>query len=198
MPVSSSQYYGVEIPVFDGNMPIMHPLGVERRERRGEAVGQTFIRPISLLIVPDPPEGLKLTDILDRTDEQLDIAAGLCGALAVGHKWGLYPINTPRGRAYRHYRPIQADEIIGFPANHILAARVDVIRGGVKIAPDSSEYLETERALDGYNQHGDPELTDLGAGQIIKGYNINRPHEAQPATGLWLVDIEPHIFWPAA
>lgn len=133
--------------------------------------------------------------ILERTDEELERVARLCGAEVVPHSWGL--LHDP-ARSYPDHRPRRtAAELV--PEDHIVVAEVDVIKGALSLGSEyairgfGSTIDAVEAGVREY--HAEEEgwmLTDMGYPQFVIGTGGTEGASDNTARPV-LVDIDPRI-----
>jgi hypothetical protein len=139
------------------------------------------------------PESLAF--ILDRTDEELEEVAKLCGAEVVAHEWAL--LHDPEG-SRASYRPRRtAAELL--PESYVLVAEVDVIRGALRLdSIFAKENFSTtaSRVKDGVREYHANEagwmLTDMGTPQFVVSTGSDEAVSDEDARPI-LVDIEPRV-----
>ncbi len=122
-----------------------------------------------------------IAKILGRADQELAIAADMCEATVVPHKWGV--IRSIRARRGLPYVVAEVDRIVdphvGSSSTTLPFERAETIRRGV----------------DSYNQYRKGKrygLTDIRPDQFMYGLNIAQPTDTGDAA-VYLLDIEPRF-----
>lgn len=123
-----------------------------------------------------------ITELMDRTGEELNRVVDFCGAVVVPHTFGLYKTRLPKGVHEKRLLPI----------GYVLAAEVAPIKGqsltleqSVQVGSGLSQY---------YRGQSDGKLSDITPQQFKYG-SIPPPNvgETERQSELWLHDIEPRL-----
>lgn len=180
MLAASTAFKNLDLPVFRGERVFpyawMRPLDYNQ---------ESFIRG-SRIHVPlrrHGAPGRQLTDILKRTDEELEHVAQLCGSRVVAHTWGLAQLAPHQQEFYK--------EIVSkrprLPSGYILAAEVELIAGDDRLDYRHPEAaLQIQSGLDAYYGQAGLKLSDMGSNQFMLDSR---------SQDLVLVDIEPRWAW---
>lgn len=188
------RYTGLEIHTYPKDTAVAIRPEFEYRARKAteaDSEHPAFIR--AARIRTRHVHFMSLAKLLERTDEELDRVAELCGAFTVEHEWGLYPVVPGEyGGRYDEYLP-PGSLCVRMPRRHILVARVAAIPNARRISAseDPQLYARVAEGTAIYNQ--DPHkmmLGDISVTQFIVGKsgtdNKDMPGVCQP-------DIEPRI-----
>ncbi|MBW3569077.1 hypothetical protein KY385_03015 [Candidatus Parcubacteria bacterium] len=184
--IAVHHFSGLELPVYSPETVVVNRGNFEAQATR--ASESTFIRPAYLEIDEDRHGSLK--GVIDTTNEDLEVIANGCGALVVGHQFGLYKIDGSNLKTYERYIPRRLPRQF-FPRGYILVAEVEIVRDSapVNALPDELSTPFVERILkgvDSYRLGKDYGLWDIGPDQFLA------PTE-DLSSSLWLVDIEPRF-----
>lgn len=188
--ISSPQYNQIgDIPVLPPATEVVFGIGEPHIK---EAQGSHLVRAARI----ETPRKLgKLPEVLARTDEELQEVSQLCGATVLEHGWGLYPVTRQGSLNYHQYSPKHGDRL-GIPPDHILVARVPVLRGfrSLWCGGNSELTAKTDRGVAEYlHQRRSifvPQLADMSAKQFLAPYDWHT-HRAISDGRLVLADIEP-------
>jgi hypothetical protein len=186
-----------DLPILGPETPVV----TNRDIRNGafkKAAGPTLIRTVTIgAEVPANLDGFNLVQLLAVTDEELDIVADFCQAEVVNHPWGLYEIpDTEEARA-----KFGADRIndmlhpnLKLPDDHILVAKVDVIKHAMDARFSPTSRINIRRGLRTYDERPNRhKLRDIKTDQFLRQYKFGIPSR-QRSESLKLVDIEPRFY----
>lgn len=119
----------------------------------------------------------------------------------LGHAWGLYPINAIDAKSrskYIPYLPPNPDEL-EIPADHILVAKVGVLREVRAISPRSTRGRNIEAHMTIHRYSNGFRMFDTRLEQAVQGINSREKDETGTSTICeWLIDIEPRLGLPPA
>lgn len=192
----TAKYDRINLPVFDAE----NPLAITRDdiEVAASAGGSSFLR----RVFAEPPRKkseAELSEILDLADKELETIARFCGSRVVKHTWGLYPV--PKDLRQKCTKLLLHNQRrLGLPANHILAADVEVVPNPQKIIVLEPVYNELLHGLGRYMQLQRPSehiLRDMNPKQFV----IRGSLDAEGSDTLlsridtYLVDIEPRFLF---
>lgn len=178
-----SRFTGLELPVW-GEYESRHLLR-KPDEFKAAADGNDpyFIRSTRLL-------GLGfncLKTCLEITDQELGLAADLCGANVVDHQWGLVP-RTEKDTDDCG-RLVYPEHLV--PKGYILGAMVSVVHDAVPIRYDRAERADICQGVAVYNERSaDYSLATLQ--DITPSQFVLQPSQSG-GYDRWLVDIEPRF-----
>ncbi len=202
------RYSGLDLPVYGPETPLTDVADLRRAapEQLDTLTADTFLRDVRISVAYDARDAThvpgNLLHILERTDEELAIAAELCGAEVVGHQWGLF--HDPDGVQHRQEDRSAlygAEHLI--PEDHYLVAEVDIIRGAVNMSPLNALRIFQRTGLGAVKvafglkayELGRRErvyhLHDMMPSQFVVGTSAAADESQDP--GFWLVDIEPRL-----
>lgn len=194
------RYEGLDLPVHDPEtfvatwMDTRFPQSFEQVVE-GYTVS-TFVKAMMIQLNNLSHAPGSAAELLEKTDQELEKVAELCGALVAGYEWGLYPVEG-KDQHYKRYLPAAKGlgGIITLPKNHILVAEVDTIKPAPLAERNALNAVDTER----YYREGRGTYQLLDArrrsregthDQFIYGTPVGSSEE-QPAAHL--IDIEPRF-----
>jgi hypothetical protein len=173
--------YDVSPAARDSGLPVFEPtrrVAQQPQEMRMAADSTaSFTRAIRFITPAHAAGELTLREGMRMLDDELLEIAGFCGALVVGHRWGL--IDT---RSQPYARHPQSDLV---PAGYMLVAEVDALKDARPLSPTSIRSVE--EGVFKYRcakQAGQPYLTDIYPEQFLE----TAPPESEPS--LHLTDID--------
>lgn len=179
-------------------------------EMTGGYADPTFVRAVMVQLRDLSHAPGSAGELLERTDRELEVVAKACGALVVGHEWGLYPVEG-KGGNYKRYLPANKGlgGLIDLPKGHILVAEVQTIRPATEWL--SAEEWEERAArareavtagVSAYYENGRYQLFDMKydparhakSGPRFDHFMLGRPAgEPEGEPDIYLVDIDPRF-----
>lgn len=139
MPVSKAS---IEIATYGPDERIITNISASNIYASVSDHDQSFLRACKFEL-PEGMKSLPLTEILRRTDHELQQVAVACGATVLAHTWGLYKPERVRSARFGCYRPGErsyAAQTLG--TGNILAAKVPVLRGYVELDDDTTKTFK--------------------------------------------------------
>ncbi len=197
------KYSGIELPVYnEETKPWVSTQELYNQHYSDATSTDSKVVRLAQLKLKDvefsPLADCSLIEILQKTDEELERFAKLCGASVVEHEWGLYNDGAfcENTRANNQPEPSKLRALV--PEGYMLVAEVAVIRD---IGVRADDYGDNEVF---------PSVMKSAIEEGVKEYNKDRQvyrlddmlHLGQFAVGMpigastgnrqaWLVDIEP-------
>jgi hypothetical protein len=169
------RFFGLELEVFPPETPVIRS---KSDLRKISDSGETHV-----VRQVNPGGFTSLGHTLKVVDRRFKALEEACDVRVVDHRWGLYPIDPTKERWIPHYSEPRV------PRNHLVVARVEVIRNLTPLSDDESADLRNEIIpwQTELWQAGKAYPPDLGIVQFGKGENPNN----EPAT--WLLDVDPQL-----
>ncbi len=190
------RYNGIDLQVYDAGTPVvtsgdLRQIGEPDSPLRHHDRALRLIEANLDLDATQLPPPDKLTDILEKTDDELAEVAKMCGATLIGHEWAL--LHDPAGN-YSDYQPRRPlDKLV--PQDHIIVAEVDLVRDALTLYSKYAreKFPDIYRMItDGIQEYESKEsgwiLTDMWLPQFVVSETTPGPQEV-----IALVDIEPKI-----
>jgi hypothetical protein len=139
--------------------------------------------------------GNNLLRILNKADRHLERIARTCGAQLLEHTWGLYDAsNEPADDVV--YQRGNRPESLGIPDDHIVVAKVPVIRSVRRLTSSNNPISEVikNKTEEYYDKKELFKLDDLEYSQFVTG-SVKPPFglKGDSAASLFLVDLD--VLW---
>ncbi len=199
-------------PVLSPDSPVHEP-GAHGAEMEGVGEDATsFIRPVDIALEAPGARMLAvyphLSEVLARTDEELERVAKLCGAQVIRHTWRLIEPRPAHGKRLQEAmtEDLSGYRKMGIPRGKALVAEVELLREIEPLDEASADRVNEDinRYYAAYDALCDDEelenyrgviLSAIDPEQFVTGVSALAPPNSPRQ--LRLPDVEPRLIWAA-